>query len=255
MTNSLPWMSALRLPALAQHELHVWRASLDVSPALSHRLESTLNADEKLRAEKFLVPQARQRFVAARGILRELVATYLEVEPTKVEFLYGPQGKPSLSPVHNSKICFSVSHSREMGLFAFADCGEVGVDIEQVKPDFKGMEIASHFFSSEEIAALAKLSPELGVEAFFRCWTRKEAYVKARGQGLSIPLRSFTVSFTDSKQLLRDETGAAWSCCALEPAPGFAGAVVAAGDNWSLQYWEWSDGVESLNRSNVKASV
>jgi 4'-phosphopantetheinyl transferase len=142
-----------------------------------------------------------------------------------------------------------------MGLFAFARDGEVGVDIEQVKPDFKGMEIAAHFFSSEEIAALAKLPPELGVEAFFGCWTRKEAYVKARGQGLSIPLRSFTVSFADSKQLLRDETGAAWSCCALEPARGFAGAVVVAGENWSLKCREWPAGVDSLDRPDAKASV
>ncbi len=255
MANSLPWTSAPRLAALAQHELHVWRATLNVSPSLTCRLESTLNADEKERAEKFLVPQARERFVASRGILRQLLATYLEIEPEKVEFVYGPQGKPSLSPVHNSKVCFSVSHSREMGLFAFANCGEVGVDIEQVKPDFRGMEIASHFFSSEEIAALAKLPPELGVEAFFGCWTRKEAYVKARGQGLSIPLRSFTISFADSKQLLRDETGVAWSCCALEPAPGFAGAVVAVGENWSLKCWQWSAGVGSLDRPNAKTSV
>ena len=255
MANSLPWTSAPPLPALAQHELHVWRASLDAPPAILRRVESTLNAGEKERAEKFLVPQARERFVAARGILRELVATYLEIEPEKVEFMYGPQGKPSLSAVHNSKVCFSVSHSREMGLFAFASDGEVGVDIEQVKPDFKGMEIAAHFFSSEEIAALAKLPPELGVEAFFGCWTRKEAYVKARGQGLSIPLRSFTVSFADSKQLLRDETGAAWSCCALEPARGFAGAVVVAGESWSLKCWEWPAGVDSVDWPNAKASV
>src|SRR5258706_5298326 len=116
-----------------------------------------------------------------------------------------------------------------MALFGFASGYEVGVDIEQIKANFKGMEIASHFFSSEEIAALAKLPPELAVDAFFECWTRKEAYVKARGQGLSIPLRSFTVDFTGSKQVLQDERGALWSCCALEPGPGFAGALVAAG--------------------------
>jgi 4'-phosphopantetheinyl transferase len=254
MANSLPWISTSTPPALAQHELHVWQAALDVSPLQLRRLENALNADEKGRAEKFLVPQARSRFVAARGILRELVATYLETEPEKVEFIYGPQGKPSLSPVHNSKVCFSVSHSREMGLFAFASNCEVGVDIEQVKTNFKGMEIASHFFSSEEIAALAKLPPELGAEAFFECWTQKEAYVKARGQGLSIPLRSFTVNFADSKQLLRDETGAAWSCYSLEPAAGFAGAVVATGENWSLKRWEWSAGVESPARLNANTS-
>lgn len=255
MANSLPWMSAPTPPALAEHELHVWRASLDVPPLLLRKLESALKADEKERAEKFVVPQARERFIAARGILRELLATYLEIDPANVALEYGSQGKPSLSSAHKSKICFSVSHSLGMALFAFASGYEVGVDIEQIKANFKGMEIASHFFSSEEIAALAKLRPELAVDAFFGCWTRKEAYVKARGQGLSIPLRSFTVNFALSKQLLPDERGALWSCCALEPAPGFAGAVVAAGENWSLKHWEWSTGVDSLARLNANTPV
>src|SRR6266404_4687666 len=255
MVNSLSWLSTATPSALAENELHVWRAFLDVPPALLQRLESTLHANEKERAEKFLVPQTRERFVAARGILRELFAAYLGIDPEKVELRYGPQGKPSISSVHNSKTCFSVSHSQGMGVFAFANGCEVGADIEQIKAGFKGMEIASHFFSSEEIAALAKLPQELATEAFFGCWTKKEAYVKARGQGLSIPLRSFTVGFADSKQLLRDETGAPWSCYALEPAPGFAGAVVAAGDNWSLKCWQWSAGAESLNRSTAKTSA
>jgi 4'-phosphopantetheinyl transferase len=133
----------------------------------------------------------------------------------------------------------------------FAVCGgaELGVDIEEVKSDFKGMQIASHFFSEKEIAELAKLPPKLVDEAFFECWTGKEAYVKARGQGLSIPLRSFTVGFGSREQLLQDEDGSRWSCYALEPAPGFAGAVVAAGEGWSLKYYDWSAGVE------VEASV
>lgn len=255
MVNSLPWFSTRTPPALSEHELHVWRAAIDLPPVVLHRFESTLNANEKGRAEKFLVPQARQRFVSARGILRELLGTYLEIEPEKVEFRYGPQGKPSLSAVHNSQICFSVSHSQGVGLFAFANGCEVGVDVEQIKANFKGMEIASHFFSSEEIAALAKLPPEPATEAFFGCWTRKEAYVKARGQGLSIPLRSFTVRFEDSKQLLQDEEGAAWSCYALGPAAGFAGAVVAKGENWSLKYWEWSAGIESAAQPNANTSA
>jgi 4'-phosphopantetheinyl transferase len=255
MVNSLSWLLTRTSPALGQHELHIWRGSIDAPAILLQRFESTLNADEKERAGKFLVPQARERFVAARGILRELLATYLGIDPEKVELQYGPQGKPSLSGVHNSQISFSVSHSHGMALFAFASGCEVGVDVEQIKANFKGMEIASHFFSSEEIAALAKLPPELATEAFFGCWTRKEAYVKARGRGLSIPLRSFTVSFADSKQLLRDEEDAPWSCYALGPAVGFAGAVVAKGENWSLKYWEWSAGIESAARLNANTST
>jgi 4'-phosphopantetheinyl transferase len=253
MANSPPWKSASAARLLAEREVHVWRASLDVPSVVLRRLESSLNQDEKGRAEKFLVPKARERFVVARGILRELLATYLDIDPEKVELQYGPEGKPSLSSIHDSKICFSVSHSQMMGLFGFARDSEIGVDIEQVKLDFKGMGIASHFFSTEEVAALANLPPELATEAFFGCWTRKEAYVKALGQGLSIPLRSFTVNFAEYKQLLRDERGTAWSCCALDPAPGFVGAVVAQGESWNLGFWEWTVGTESLVRPNASA--
>jgi 4'-phosphopantetheinyl transferase len=245
MGNSLLWTRADTRPVLAGNELHVWRASLELSPSLFRRVENTLNADEKERAERFLVPQATEHFVSARGILRDLLGMYLGIAPAKVKLSYGAQGKPSLSPAHNSEISFSVSHSHGVGLFAFDSGSEIGVDVEQVKPNFRGMEIASHFFSEEEIAGLAQLPPALKNEGFFGCWTRKEAYVKAHGQGLSIPLRSFTVSFADKEQLLRDEKGAVWSCYALEPALGFSAAVVAAGENWKLRYYDWSAVMES----------
>ena len=248
MGNSFPVHAATPL-APADKELHVWRAQLDLPPALLQRMASTLSSDETVRAERFLIARAGERSVAARGILRQLLGIYLGLDPAKVEFCYGPEGKPSLSTIHNSNLHFSVSHSGRMALFAVCGGAELGVDIEEVKSDFKGMQIASHFFSEKEIAELAKLPPKLADEAFFECWTAKEAYVKARGQGLSIPLRSFTVEFGSREQLLQDEDGSWWSCYALEPAPGFAGAVVAAGEGWSLRHCEWSTGVE------VEASV
>src|SRR3984893_7934645 len=125
MANTLPRTRVAERPALADDELHVWRASLDLFPELLHRVKSTLNANEKERAGRFLVPQARERFLAGRGILRDLLGMYLEIDPAKVEFCYGPQGKPSLSSAHNSKICFSVSHSQAIGLFVFARGSEV----------------------------------------------------------------------------------------------------------------------------------
>jgi 4'-phosphopantetheinyl transferase len=246
MRNSPAWFRAATPPPLSDNELHVWRASSDLPPAVRERFQSTLNSDEKKRAERFVIPQACERFVAARGILRELLGAYLELQAEKVALSYGPEGKPSLSPRHNSKICFNVSHSHGMCLFAFAKDHEIGVDIEYVKREFRGMEIASHFFSEGEIAALTKLPPDQTDEAFFGCWTRKEAYVKAHGQGLSIPLGNFTVEFTKSKQVLRDEAGARWSCYALEAASGFAGAVVAEGENWDVKYLEWSAGVKKV---------
>ncbi len=154
MGNSLPWVRAATPLTLADQELHVWRASLDLPPALLQRLAKTLSANENERAGRFLIAQACERFVAARGMLRQLLGMYLGIHPEKIEFHYGPKGKPSLSATHNSKVSFSVSHSQTMGLFAFAEGREVGVDIEEIKADFKGMQIASHFFSGEEIARL-----------------------------------------------------------------------------------------------------
>ncbi len=244
MGNSLLWVRAAAPLTLTDKELHVWRASLDLPPALLQRLAKTLRANENERAGKFLIAQARERFVAARGILRQLLGMYLGLDPDKIDFRYGPQGKPSLLATHDSNVSFSVSHSQAMGLFAFCGGGEVGVDIEEVKADFKGMQIASHFFSEIEIDKLARLPPEQVNEAFFECWTGKEAYVKARGEGLSLPLRNFSIGFGNGEQVLRDEVGRTWSCYALEPAPGFTGAVVAAGEGWSLRYYDWSPTVE-----------
>ena len=245
MGNSSSWFPAVIAPMLPDNELHVWRARLDLSKAVRVRLQSTLNSDERERAGRFLIPEACERFVAARGILRELLGAYLDIQGEKVALTYGPAGKPSLSPTHESRICFNVSHSNGMGLFAFANNHEIGADIEYVKEDFRGMEIASRFFSQHEIAALAKLPPNTRDQAFFGCWTRKEAYVKAHGQGLSIPLGSFTVEFAKSHQVLQDEGGGRWSCYSLEAAPGFAAAVVAEGENWTVKCWEWSTGVRS----------
>ena len=237
MATSLPWLPAAKPAAFAEKELHVWRASLNLAPEKLKRLEAVLNAEEKARAEKFLVPRARESFVAARGILRELLGAYLGIDADQVTFRYRAQGKPFLAPTHDSPLSFNASHSHGMGLFAFGESAEIGVDIEQVRADFKGTEIASRFFSKQEIAALKQLTPEAATEAFFGCWTRKEAYVKAHGEGLSIPLRSFTVSFDAPQQVLQAD-GAAWSCHALQPAAGFAGAIVARGENWQVRCWE-----------------
>jgi 4'-phosphopantetheinyl transferase len=245
MGNSPSWFPAAIPPALPDSELHVWRARLDLPVAVHQRLRGTLNSDEKRRADKFLIPEACERFIAARGILRELLGAYLGLPPQRISLIYGPQGKPFLSLEHNSNIRFNVSHSHGIGLFAFANNREIGADLEYVKKDFRGMEIASHFFSQDEVVALTKLPATATDKAFFGCWTRKEAYVKAHGQGLSIPLGSFTIDFVENKQVLRDDAGERWSCYGLEVAPGFAGAVVAEGESWSLKYWEWSPGIKN----------
>ena len=240
MDRSLQWANPGKPAPLAANELHVWRACLNPSPAIHEQFKRTLNPDEVARSEKFSVPHARERYVAARGILRQLLGGYLDLEPAKVEFVYGPQGKPRLSRAHDSDIFFNVSHSQTLGLFAFAKGQEVGVDVEEVRTDFKGMEIANRFFSDEEAAALSNLPPKLAEEGFFNCWTKKEAYVKAVGVGMGISLRSFTVHIDKDFQLVRGQDETRWSCFGLRPAAGYIGAVAAAGEGWNLNCYEWS---------------
>src|SRR5258708_33218113 len=149
MANFPPWLPIATPPPLTDPELHVWRASLDLSPAVLRRVENTLSASEKQRAARVIVPQAREHFRASRGILRELLGAYVGLDAGEATLSYGSQGKPLLSPAHDSKICFSVSHSHGVGLFAFASGSQVGVDIEQVRTEFRGMEIRSEEHTSE----------------------------------------------------------------------------------------------------------
>lgn len=251
MSNSLLWLPTTIPPTLAENELHVWRASLDVCSAAYDRMERFLSGDERERAAKFKVPGAHRRYVAARGILRELLSGYLKLEATEIDLHYGPQGKPFLSPAHSSDISFNASHSNGVGLFAIARSGEIGADVEQVKVNFKGMEIASRFFSESEVEELAGLPPKEAEEAFFRCWTKKEAYVKAHGMGLGMPLRSFAVRFNEDEQSLRDMEGKTWSCYAVRPAAGYVGAIVAQGEEWTLKYCEWPTEADTSGTSEL----
>ncbi len=243
MAIAAPWFPESERLALSRGELHVWHGSLDLPEAFHCDLEAQLTPEEHQRAAKFLTSQAREHFVAARGILRQLLGAYLGISAEEVALRYGPQGKPSLAPGHDSRIRFNASHSGGMGMLVFAQEHEVGADLEHTRADVEGMEIAARFFSQEEKAELAKLPPELRNEAFFRCWTRKEAYVKARGEGMGIPLESFTVRFADDhEQQVIDETGRRWSCYGIELPRGFTGAVVAAGQSWRLRQREWRPG-------------
>jgi 4'-phosphopantetheinyl transferase len=225
---------------LSPGELHIWHGSLHLSSTVVSSLEPLLSADERVRAQKFLAPHARDSFVAARGILRRLLSAYTGIDAADLALSTGADGKPRLASRNPQSICFNLSHSHHMGLLAFARAHEVGVDIEHIRPDFDGPEIARQFFSPQEFAELSNLPEHARSSAFFRCWTRKEAYVKARGAGMGIPLDTFTVRFTsDREQLLRDEAGAPWTCYNLDFSEDFAAAVVAAGENWKLARCQW----------------
>src|SRR5579863_2546846 len=225
------WETAPQQLALEADQIHVWRAHLDCSETVLGQLEATLAPDEKARAERFVFPRDRNAFIATRGILRELLGRYIHRAAAELEFDYGAQGKPTLRMASSQKsVDFNVSHSHGVALLAFALGRHLGVDVELLRPDFAGEKIAERFFSPQEVAELRSLPPILQDEGFFLCWTRKEAYIKARGEGLQVPLKSFRVSLTPGKpELLQAADSSRWSLRSLSPAPRYVGAVVGEG--------------------------
>lgn len=236
------WLKPGVGPKLVKNEVQIWCASQMVEPALLSHLSSSLNAIEKSRAERFVFRRDRDRFVVARGILRELLADYAGCRPSEIQFEYGAQGKPALRAVDvkATGIHFNLSHSHELTTYAFALNRELGVDIELIRRDPDSEELAKHYFSDEEVAELHALPPAMREHAFFACWTRKEAYIKARGEGLQIPLASFSVPLAlGSEQDLRANDSSRWGLRSFEPAPRYVGAVVVEGKNFRLRYWKW----------------
>ena len=239
--SSSDWSDPPDEPTLEQDNVHVWRASLDCENAVLRRMEATLTPDEKARASRFLFARDRDHFIAARGILRTLLGAYLRRPASTVEFLYGPQNKPGIDPGSPAApIRFNLSHSHGLAVYAIGCQREVGIDLEMIQPAFAGEEVAERFFSARELAELHSLPPQLWTDAFFLCWTRKEAYVKARGAGMGIPLDSFDVSLTPEKPAeLRSTDSGRWSLRSLQPACGYVGAVVGEGQGWGLRLWDW----------------
>jgi 4'-phosphopantetheinyl transferase len=233
---------------LASNEVHCWCASLDVPAETSARLYATLTCDERHRSSRFRFERDRQRFIVAHGVLRDVLRRYLQTTPSEITFAYNAFGKPDLSPVFGSGLKFNLSHSADLALIAVAADSNVGVDLECIRAQCDYAEIARHFFSTVEVDQLHALPSHLYAEAFFNCWTKKEAYLKARGEGLSIPLNSFSVPLTTDPALTCVDLYRAppdnvpakrWSLCTLQPAPGYIGALAIGGSGWRLRQWQW----------------
>jgi 4'-phosphopantetheinyl transferase len=229
-------------------EVHSWCASLDVSPETSARLYATLTPDERQRSARFQIGRDRQRFIVARGVLRDLLGRYLEIDPGQVRFVYNAFGKPDLSSEFGSRLAFNLAHSAGLALIAIAAAPSVGVDVEYIRAESDYADIARHFFSTAENTDLMAVPSDRYAETFFSCWTKKEAYLKACGKGLTLPLNSFSVPLTaDSVNTCVNLYAAAddiapskrWSLYTLRPAPGYAGALAIEGSGWRLGQWQW----------------
>jgi len=184
----MAWVVPATPPPLGVHEAHLWR--LDLDAAHGEAATVVLSEEERARAARFHFESDRHRFIAARAALRRILAAYLDRAPADLVFSLGRHGKPALE---NLGLEFNLSHSGGCGLLAVTRGRRVGVDLERVRSEFAGEDIARRFFASAEVEALAATKPDEYVTAFFRCWTRKEAYVKARGDGLSLALDRFEV--------------------------------------------------------------
>lgn len=203
-------------------------------------LSALLAPDERARAGRFYFARHRRQFIVARGGLRRTLGEQLGVAPERLVFAYGPQGKPELAWPARSGMAFNLSHAGERALLAWTRAGEIGVDIECLRPVTPGL--AERFFAPEEAAALAALPAAEQTAAFFRCWTRKEAYLKALGSGLARPLDGFVVSLAPGQpaELLAvrgdPEEARHWRLEHLDPAPGYCAAIAMRRTAWDLQW-------------------
>jgi 4'-phosphopantetheinyl transferase len=232
----VPW-------ALRPDEVHVWSAPLEQPPEQVEGLLRVLSADERERAGRYRVPRTRAEFVTARGLVRVLLAGYLGRAPEALTFATGPQGKPALA---GGGLHFNVSHTHGLALFAFTELGEVGVDVEEVRPRVTYLDLAERFFAPGESALLRGLPPEVSLQAFFNAWTRKEAFLKATGLGLSFGSERVEVTLLpdDEPRILSVGGGPAgrWSLTALAPAPGYVGALAIERPDARVRCWAWPGG-------------
>lgn len=241
-TSDDSWARAARHPGLAPDEVHVWCARLDQPAHVLATFRGLLAPDELARADRFHFEKDERHFVAGRGLLRTLIGRYLNRAPAQLRFNVNAYGKPALAG--GGSLNFNLSHAHGLALYAFARERAVGVDIEHIRTEVECRKLAGHFFSPLEVRTLLSLPAESQREAFFNCWTRKEAYIKARGEGLSRPLAGFDVSLAPGERaaLLRsdDEDGAVrWTLRELSVPPDYAAALAVEGDGWNLRCWQW----------------
>ena len=230
-------------------DLHVWKADLDVPRDQLRQLERTLAPDERERFGRLRAEADRRRATASRGLLRHILAGYVGRPPAELCFAYGPAGKPELSgSADGESLHFNTAHTGDLLLVALGRVPSLGIDVERIRPIVRWERVARRAYSEEERLQIEALPPEKRSEAFITCWTRKEACVKAVGEGVWSAFSRFEVSPTPGEPAVvqsidgEPAAGADWSLYHLEPAPGFVGALAVHGTGWRL----WSGTLQSL---------
>lgn len=248
--NTIPSLPGWKLPPasvqLTSNDVHVWRASFrQLKPLLRH-FESLISPDERMKASRYRFEDNREEYIIARGLLRHLLGSYLGKKPASLQFFYNPYGKPAInSEAGNNRITFNLSHAHGYILYVFTKGREVGIDLEKIRPEAAHDGVAERFFSKKEVSTLRALPRHAQAIGFFNCWTRKEAYIKARGEGLTIPLNQFDVSLIPGEPaaLLESRVDPAdtsrWTLKSLDMGTQYIAALAVEGQHWDLKCWDW----------------
>jgi 4'-phosphopantetheinyl transferase len=229
-----------QFPTLLPDEVHVWKMSLRAPPDLLPKFFETLSVQEQARAKRFVFERDEHRYVVAHAGLRYLISKYVGANRKEIHIATERLGKPYIQQVNTrAQFHFNLSHSGDLAAMAFCVRGELGIDIEQKRPEAATMEIAERNFSERELRELKKLSTEDRLAGFFRCWTRKEAYVKAKGIGLGADLRSFHVNLdSDDVAELNAVDAEKWNVFPFKANHENWGAVVYPKSLRNIKLWE-----------------
>ncbi len=226
--------------SLSDGEVTLLRLDLELPEGAREALHGCLSAEERKRASRFRFDRHRYRYVTSIGQLRILLGSYLGLAGRDVSFRTATRGKPYVAG-DPAPLQFNLSHSGDLALVAVARDRELGVDLEQHRASVATGPVAERYFSRQEVASLRALPPEERIEAFFRVWTRKEAFMKATGAGLSYGLSQFTVSVDDPPAILESrrepQDAGTWMLVHLDPAPGYSGALALPAGSVRLRYW------------------
>lgn len=235
---------------LLRNDVHVWCASL-VQP--SDGLCELLSQDERARADRFYFDRDRNRFILSRGLLRMIIGCYLDINPTQIQFCYGPHGKPALqTSFQNRTFYFNLSHSKDLVLFAFSWDHQVGIDIEYLRPISEAEYIADHFFSYNESTLIRTINTKDKLDAFFKIWTSKEAYLKATGGGLTESLSEIDISLTSTDSTHIEsidadrQKSARWHLETIRPASDYLATLAVEGHTPHIVFHQLLDQVLAI---------
>jgi 4'-phosphopantetheinyl transferase len=243
MNREISWQSSSGTLNLKNNNVHIWRANLNLQTERVEEAIQILSLDEQKRAERYKFEKHKNSFIIARSTLRKILSSYLNIKPDRLEFDYSDRGKPSLSDIHGQiNLQFNLSHSQELALYAFTNTQKVGIDLEYCRPMSDAENIAKRFFSTNEYKWISSFTGDAQQSAFFRCWTAKEAYLKATGEGIGGALERIEIDLTGAdlfKLKKGDREISNWLLYNFIPEINYMATIAVEGRAIDISYWQF----------------